>query len=143
MYRLVRFYLVGYLKVLLWATTDFFMTLPLGYAFRKHNLSFHCLADDVQIHLAIKPNSSDSLQRSLNCNSDLMYCLDINVLHLNERTGERIIFGSAEQQRTCVALLEFTCQSVKNSFKFNKQISFIVKTSFFLLPCPIQIWNDS
>lgn len=41
--------------------------LPLGYIFKKHNIPFHCFANDIQICLPIKTKNKDSMQPLLKC----------------------------------------------------------------------------
>lgn len=40
--------------------------LPLGSILKKHNLFFHCFAEDVQIYLPIRPKTVGSSQAFLN-----------------------------------------------------------------------------
>ncbi len=55
--------------------------LPLGYIIRKHNINFHCYADDTQLYLSLKP---DDTKRSCK-----MTC---NFLSLNSGKTEIIVF---------------------------------------------------
>ena len=41
--------------------------LPLGAIIGKHNLSFHCYADDLQIYLPMKANDSVALKSLFSC----------------------------------------------------------------------------
>lgn len=45
--------------------------LPLGSIIGKHNLSFHCYGDDLQIYLTLKPNVSVALDSLLSCINDI------------------------------------------------------------------------
>lgn len=52
--------------------------LPLGSIFRKHGISFHCFADDVQVYLPLKVPVKESLQAVINCMSDIKTWMDLN-----------------------------------------------------------------
>ena len=118
--------------------------LPLGVIIGKHNLSFHCYADDLQIYLPMKANDSVALHSLLSCIADIKLWLSENFLKLNEDKTECIIFSaSATQDGPALnlgALASYTRSSVKNlgvtfdcSMKFDKQISNVVRMSFFQL----------
>ncbi len=45
--------------------------LPLGSIFKKHNVSFHCYADDTQIYLPLQQNNKNVLTPILECLNDI------------------------------------------------------------------------
>ena len=67
--------------------------LPLGSIFRKHGITFHCFADDVQVYLPLKIPTIDSLQAVFNCMEDIKTWMDLNFLKLNENKTEVVLFG--------------------------------------------------
>ncbi len=76
--------------------------LPLGDIFRKHNISFHCYADDVQIYLPVKTSDKASFMSLLNCLRDFKTWLDQNFLCLNENKTEIVVFGHPGNLSACV-----------------------------------------
>ena len=115
--------------------------LPLGPILSKHNISFHTYADDIQLYLPLIPNSN-TFQPLLDCLTDIKSWMDTNFLNLNEDKTEIIIFDQhlAPQCNTPDSLISNIRSSAKNlgvimdsAFKFQKQISSVVKTSFFQL----------
>jgi len=58
--------------------------LPVGSIFRKHDIPFHCFADDIQVFLLIKSNSKNPVESLLDCLSDLQIWLKSNFLNFNE-----------------------------------------------------------
>ena len=72
--------------------------LPLGAIIGKHNLSFHCYADDLQIYLPMKANDSVALNSLLSCIADIKLWLSENFLKLNEDKTECIIFSASATQ---------------------------------------------
>ena len=117
--------------------------LPLGSILAKHNVSFHCYADDVQIYMPLTMNNpNNSSQPLLNCLQDIKLWMDTNFLHLNDSKTEVIIFGhnTPASLHSLGSLTPNIRNSVKNlgvtfdsSFKFQKQISSVIKASFFQL----------
>ncbi len=121
-----------------------FSMLPLGNIFRKHNISFHCYADDVHIYLPVKTNDKASFLSLLNCLRDFKIWLDQNFLCLNENKTEIVVFGCPGDLSACVDALGnlglYVHPFTKNlglifdsAFKFEKQISSVLKASFFQL----------
>uniref|UniRef100_A0A3B3SDN5 Reverse transcriptase domain-containing protein n=1 Tax=Paramormyrops kingsleyae TaxID=1676925 RepID=A0A3B3SDN5_9TELE len=118
--------------------------LPLGNIFRKHNIPFHCYADDVQIYLPVKTNDNTSFLSLFNCLRDLKRWLNQNFLCLNENKTEIIVFGRPGDLSGCVDGLGnlgwYVRPFIRNlgvifdsDLKFEKQISSVVKASFFQL----------
>ena len=58
--------------------------LPLGSILRKHNMSFHCYADDVQIYVPLQMNCKDSVQSLLACITDIKTWMRHSFLNLND-----------------------------------------------------------
>ncbi len=67
--------------------------LPLGSFIAKHNRSFHCYADDLQIYLPMRPSGSDSQRSVFDCIAHIKQWLAQNFLHLNEDKTDCIVFG--------------------------------------------------
>uniref|UniRef100_A0A3B5PWL6 Reverse transcriptase domain-containing protein n=3 Tax=Xiphophorus maculatus TaxID=8083 RepID=A0A3B5PWL6_XIPMA len=120
--------------------------LPLGKIFQKFNISFHCFADDIQIYLPLKlqNGTTDSLQLLLNCLAEVKLWMEKNFLHLNESKTQVLLFGQklqttnpdqilgslARSYQTSARNLGFTFDS---SLKLHKQVSSVVKSSFYHL----------
>lgn len=118
--------------------------LPLGTIFSKHGVSFHFYADDTQIYLPLKKNDKKGLSLLSACVSDVKSWFSSNFLHLNESKTEAIIFStpgvSIGPNADLGVLAPYVKPSVTNlglifdsALKFDKQISAVVKSSFFQL----------
>ena len=118
--------------------------LPLRSIIKKHKLSFHFYADDLQIYLPMCPNENNALTKLLDCITDIKQWLAQNFLHLNDSKTECILFGSPPMSNVLTTnsgtLAPFFKSHVKNlgvifdnRLKFDKQISSVVSTSFFQL----------
>lgn len=62
--------------------------LPLGSIIPQHNLSFHFYADDVQIHLPIKPKRRTDVNTPTDCIRDIKLRLAQNSLPFNDSRKE-------------------------------------------------------
>ena len=119
--------------------------LPLGDVFQKHKISFHCFADDVQIYMPLRSLGQDTVQAFLDCLIDVKAWMRENFLKFNESKTEIIFFGGNTPTTACFAEnlgpLSSNIQSnvrnlgviFDNHFNFDKQISAVVKASFFQL----------
>ncbi len=118
--------------------------LPLGSILRKHGVSFHFYADDTQIYLPIKRNSSTAITSLLQCLEEVKSWLVQTFLFLNEDKTEVIVFGPNENSQCISPELEslsvFRSSRVRNlgvlvdqHLKFDKHISSVIGSSFYQL----------
>ena len=117
--------------------------LPLGSIIQKHNVYFRCYADNVQIYLPFKATCKESL-KPLACLKDINTWMVLNFLNLNDKMTEVIMFRNtacvADIDGTLGPLASKNVSTVKSldsawtldsAFKFEKQISSVVKAAFF------------
>ena len=78
-------------------------TKPVGAIVKKHNLLYHCYADDTQnlIYLSIKPDENWDSERSAieACVADVGGWMNRNMLKLNQEKSELIVFSSKHRIR--------------------------------------------
>uniref|UniRef100_A0A3B3HXE2 Uncharacterized protein n=1 Tax=Oryzias latipes TaxID=8090 RepID=A0A3B3HXE2_ORYLA len=118
--------------------------LPLGSILRKHNCASHCYADDTQIYVPITKKDAHFISPLIKCLEELKIWMALNFLHLNEEKTEVIVFGPSGNSESHPIALGSLTPSVKsivtnlgvkmdNGFNLDKQISSVVRSSFFQL----------
>ena len=122
-------------------------TKPVGDIVKKHNLHYHCYADDTQIYLSIKPDENWASERSAieACVADVGGWMNRNMLKLNQEKSERIVFSSKHRilrvndlSLTIGGRLLHAVQSVRNlgvimdsGLTMEKQVNVISKSCFY------------
>ena len=75
---------------------------PIGEIVRRHNLQYHCYADDSQVYMSIKP--TDNLKHISStveaCVADISTWMSNNMLKVNQDKTEMIIFRPKQQVNT-------------------------------------------
>ena len=118
--------------------------IPLGDIIRKHNINYHSYADDTQLYLSISPGDLNSINRLINCISDVNNWLSHNFLKLNQDKTEVLVIGEKSARDDIIARLEtrsITCtDKAKNlgvildsDLNFIPHFNHIRKTSFYHL----------
>uniref|UniRef100_A0A8D3EFU3 Reverse transcriptase domain-containing protein n=1 Tax=Scophthalmus maximus TaxID=52904 RepID=A0A8D3EFU3_SCOMX len=115
--------------------------LPLGEILVKHNISFHCFADDIQLYLPLRGDGQGALHPLLDCLADIKAWMGANFFNLNESKTEIIVFGKSSTGFSTDALGRLASNirpSVRNlgvifdsAFMFKQQVSAVVRKSFF------------
>ena len=74
-------------------------TIPIGRIIRKHRLSYHLYADDVQLYTSFDPSSQSSIDHALSslalCISDIQSWMMCNMLQLNREKIEFFVAASS------------------------------------------------
>ena len=68
--------------------------LPLGKILRHHGVQFHCYADDTQIYISTKPNTTLPPTSLTACLQDIRSWMSRNFLKLNGSKTEVLLIGS-------------------------------------------------
>lgn len=71
-------------------------TKPIGEICRRHNMSYHCYADDTQVYITVKPQDDWKIfrERLEACLSDISNWMSSNMLKLNHDKTELIVFST-------------------------------------------------
>uniref|UniRef100_A0A3Q2WLT1 Reverse transcriptase domain-containing protein n=1 Tax=Haplochromis burtoni TaxID=8153 RepID=A0A3Q2WLT1_HAPBU len=118
--------------------------LPLSAIFEKYHIAFHYYADDIQIYFELNDDLALSLNSFRECMCEVKKWLLANTLILNDKKTEIMIFGSnalrAKLRDAFGFLTSSFSDTVRNlgvlfdsSFKLDKQVSAVVRSSFYQL----------
>ena len=59
---------------------------------RRHNIDFHCYADDTQLYVPLQPGKSD-VSRIFSCLAEIKNWMSENVLQLNDSKSDIVIMS--------------------------------------------------
>ncbi len=65
--------------------------LPLGNIIRKHGVSFHCYADDSQLHISSQPGKTHQIEKLMECIVDIKNWMTSNSLLLNSEKNRCLL----------------------------------------------------
>jgi exonuclease III len=120
---------------------------PIGEICRRHDLQYHCYADDTQLYITVKDNTNwDRITKQLeSCLVDINNWMNLNKLKLNQEKTQLIVF-SPKHKSLCRKDLKLTVganeipavSTVKSlgvhfdaSLKMEKQVNAISRSCFY------------
>ncbi len=65
--------------------------LPLGNIIRKHGVSFHCYADDSQLHISSQSGKTHQIEKLMECIVDIKNWMTSNSLLLNSEKNRCLL----------------------------------------------------
>ena len=118
--------------------------LPLGHIIRKHNINFHCYADDTQIYLPLKASDPTCLSSLKSCLTDIHSWMSQNFLQLNSDKTDIVLFGPLSSHPTILQSLGPLAINVTpvarnlgvqfdSKLRFETQVKNVVQTCFMHL----------
>lgn len=116
--------------------------LPLGQIIRKHNIHFHCYADDTQLYLPLNTSNPNCLASLKACLADLQNWMSANFLQLNSNKSEILLFGpltSRSQLHNCLDSMSANVTPIAKNLgvlldsdlRLEAQVKTVVRTCFF------------
>ncbi len=120
--------------------------LPLGNIIRKYGISFHCYADDTQLHISTKPDETSKLSKLTECVKNVKDWMTNTFLLFNSDKREILLIGPKNSTQNLLDnnLQLDGCTVTSSTFKnlgvildsnlsFENHISNVTKTAFFHL----------
>jgi hypothetical protein len=104
---------------------------PISNICRRHQLLYHCYADDTQVYMVVKPPDrwEDVTTRMENCLSDISEWMSCNKLKLNQDKTDLIVFAPKHKGTSFDTNLEFG-SSVVHAVPFVKNLGVLFDTNF-------------
>jgi hypothetical protein len=76
-------------------------TQPVGNIIKRHNIRYHCYADDTQVYMSFKPSDWEvTASTTQECIADVSEWMSSNKLKLNQDKTELIVFAPKHQAKT-------------------------------------------
>lgn len=129
-------------------------TRPVGEVAKRHDINYHCYADDTQIYMSFNPSDWEKTASSIQaCVAEISEWMSGNMLKLNQDKTELIVFAPKNQARN-LSDLKLTIGSntihavphVKNlgvifdrELTMEKQVNAVVKSCYYQIRCIGQI----
>ena len=121
--------------------------LPLGQIMRRHNIDFHCYADDMQLYILLQPGKTD-VSCILSCLAEINNWMSENVLQLNDSKSDIVIMCPSCPSTSNIAYLSSSLGALSNNVRkearnlgviFDSELSFHTQVTKVVQCCCAQL----